>query len=469
MDRDSSIENDIIYRLNDNPPLGDTLFAALQHILAAFVGLVTPAIVISGALGLTMDAQIYLINTALFVAGVTTFIQVKTIGPIGSGLLALQGTSFAFLSTILAIGFSMKAKGASQDVILSTIFGVAFACSFVEIFFSRFIKLLRTIISPLVSGIVVLLIGLSTIKVGFIDMMGGNWVLNNKPEAFGNPTNILLGSLVLVIILLVNRSKNKFLRMGAIMIGLVSGYIVASFMGLVDFSRLSGIQIINIPVPFKFGFFKIDWSYVLPMSFLFLITTVETMGDLTATSMNSGEPIKGDLYVKRIAGGVMGDGVSSAIASIFGSFPHTTFSQNNGVILLTGVGSRKVGLYLSGILVLLGFLPIIGGLFSIIPNAVLGGATLVIFGTIAVSGIRIISTNTIDRRAVMIIGLSLGLGMGVAYEPLALQYFPDFIRAAFSSAITTGGLTAIVLNFILPQSYKKQKASSGEEIMKDMV
>jgi len=240
-------------------------------------------------------------------------------------------------------------------------------------------------------------------------------------------------------------------------------------MGLVDFSRLADLKPVNIPIPFKFGFFKIDWAYVLPMSFLFLITTVETMGDLTATSMNSGEPIKGDLYIKRIAGGVMGDGVSSAIASIFGAFPHTTFSQNNGVILLTGVGSRKVGLYLSGILMLLGFLPIIGGLFSIIPNSVLGGATLVIFGTIAVSGIRIISTNTIDRRAVMIIGLSLGLGMGVTYEPLALQYFPEFIQAAFSSAITTGGLAAIILNLVLPRSYRKQKASSGEEALRDMV
>jgi len=192
------------------------------------------------------------------------------------------------------------------------------------------------------------------------------------------------------------------------------------------------------------------------MALLYLITTVESIGDLTATSMVSGEPIEGETYMKRISGGVFGDGVNSAIAAVFNSFPNTTFSQNNGVIQMTGVASRYVGFWIAGLLALFGLFPIIGGIFSIIPNAVLGGATIIMFGTVAASGIRIIASSIIDRRGVLIMAISLGLGLGVTFRPEILGIFSPLVKQIFGSAITTGGLTAIFLNVILPDELRKQ-------------
>ena len=200
------------------------------------------------------------------------------------------------------------------------------------------------------------------------------------------------------------------------------------------------------------------------MALLYLITTVESIGDLTATSMVSGEPIEGDLYVKRISGGVFGDGVNSAIAAVFNSFPNTTFSQNNGVIQMTGVASRTVGYWISGLLVVFGVFPIIGGVFSIIPNSVLGGATIIMFGTVAAAGIKIIASNVIDRRGMLIMAISLGLGLGVSFRPEILSHMPYIVKQIFGSAITTGGLTAIFLNIFLPRSLKEQKISENNPL-----
>lgn len=445
---------EMIYGLEDKPSVVASLFAALQHLLAIFVGIITPPLIISGALGFDLPTKAFIINMALFASGISTFIQVRKFGPIGSGLLSIQGTSFTFLGTVIAIGFAVKGAGGSTNDILASIFGTCLICSVVEIVFSRFIKFLKRFITPLVSGIVVTLIGLSLVKVGITDMAGGQWLMDNKPEFFASMRNLSLAGVVLVIIIILNRSKNKLIRLSSIMVGLVVGYIIASFLGLVNFGNLKDLSIVNAPIPFKFGF-NIHWGFVLPMALLYLITTVESMGDLTATSMISGEPIEGDLYMKRIAGGVLGDGVNSALAAAFNSFPNTTFSQNNGVIQLTGVASRHVGYYVAGLLVLFGLFPVVGGLFSIIPNPVLGGATIIMFGTVAASGIRIISSSLINRRGIMIMAISFGLGLGVFINPLVLQNFPPFVKQVFGSAITTGGLTAIILNVILP----KQKDS----------
>jgi len=184
---------------------------------------------------------------------------------------------------------------------------------------------------------------------------------------------------------------------------------------------------------------------------IYLITTVESIGDLTATSMVSKQPIKGDKYFKTIAGGVLGDGVNSALAAIFNSFPNTTFSQNNGVIQLTGVASRYVGYYIALLLAIAGMFPIVAGIFSMIPNSVLGGATIIMFGTVAAAGIKIIASSVIDRRGMLIIAISLGTGLGVVFVPQILSNFPDMVQRIFGSAITTGGLTAIFLNIVLPR------------------
>ncbi|MGL1957556.1 MAG: purine permease [Colwellia sp.] len=448
-------KSDIIYGLNDKPSPHKAFLAALQHMLAIFVGIMTPPLIIGGALQLPPDMKAYIISMALFVSGVATFIQVKKFGPIGSGLLSIQGTSFTFLSLSIGIGLSVKAGGGSPEQALGTIFGVALLCSPVEMIFSRFIPSLKKVITPLVSGIVVTLIGLSLIRVAITDIGGGQWLLNNKPEFFGSANNLGLAVIVLLTVIILNRSRNSWLRMGAIAIGLTLGYVIAASMGLVQFGKISALETFAVPVPFKFGFY-IAWDYVIPMALLFLITTVESIGDLTATSMVSGEPVEGDLYMKRISGGVFGDGINSAVAAVFNSFPNTTFSQNNGVIQMTGVASRYVGFWIAGLLALCGLFPVIGGLFSIIPNAVLGGATIIMFGTVAASGIRIISSSLIDRRGVLIMAISFGMGLGVAFRPEILTIFPPMVKSIFGSAITTGGLMAILLNIFLPQSLREQ-------------
>jgi xanthine permease XanP len=460
MNQNQAQKTDIIFALNDKPPAFQAFFAALQHMLAIFIGIITPPLIIGGALQLPPDMKAFIISMALFVSGIATFIQVKKFGPIGSGILSIQGTSFTFLGLSIGIGLSVKAAGGSPEQALGTIFGVALICSPVEMIFSRFIPFLRKIITPLVSGIVVTLIGLSLIRVGITDIGGGQWLLDNKPQFFASGQNLSLAAIVLFIIIILNRSSNKWLRMGAIVIGLIIGYIIAASMGMVQFDRISSLGYFTAPIPFKFGFY-VSWGHVIPMALLFLITTVESIGDLTATSMVSGEPIEGEVYLKRISGGVFGDGVNSAIAAVFNSFPNTTFSQNNGVIQMTGVASRYVGFWIAGLLVLFGLFPIVGGLFSIIPNAVLGGATIIMFGTVAAAGIKIIASSIIDRRGLLIMAISFGLGLGVAFRPEILGNFPNIIKQIFGSAITTGGLSAIFLNIVLPQALREQ--SPGDD------
>lgn len=446
---------ELIFKLEDRPPRAKAMVAALQHLAAIFIGIVTPAIVISGALGFEASMTGYLVSMSLLVSGVATFIQIRRFGPVGSGLLSIQGTSFTFLATIIAMGFYIRGRGGSDAQVMAAIIGTCLITSPVEMIFSRFIPYLRRIITPIVSGTVVLLIGINLISVGIRDVGGGTWLMNNRPEAFASAQHLMLAGIVLVGIVVFNRSKNVWFRMGSIFLGMMVGYVVALFLGVIDITAIGQLDLVTPPIPFRYGF-AVAWPYVLPMALLYLITTVESIGDLTATSMISGEPVEGPVYIERISGGVLGDGINSALAAVFNSFPNTTFSQNNGVIQMTGVASRYVGYFIALFLVIFGLFPIVGGVFSIIPPPVIGGAMLVMAGTIAASGIRIISSTTFNRRGVLIIAISLGLGLGVGFTPGILRSLPDFFAAMLSSPITTGGLTAIVLNIVLPRELARQ-------------
>ena len=440
---------ELVYGLEDKPSPLETAYAALQHLLAIIVGIITPTLIIGGVLGLGERIP-YLISMSLIVSGVATFIQAKRIGPVGSGLLSVQGTSFAFLGAILTGGFIVKSQGGGPDEILATIFGICFVGAFIEMIISRFLHVLKQIITPVVTGTVVMLIGLSLVKVGITDMAGGQWLLDNKPEFFGSAQNLGLGILVLIVVLILNRSKNPMLRMGSIVGGIIVGYVVAWFMGMVRFDF--GVDIISIPIPFNYGF-GFNWAAFIGVAFIYIITAIESTGDLTATSMISGQPVEGDKYMERIKGGVLGDGINSAIAAIFNTFPNTTFSQNNGVIQMTGVASRYVGMYLAAFLIILGLFPAIGGFFRSLPNPVLGGATIVMFGTVAAAGVNIIaSMGRLGRREILIIAVSLGIGLGLAFVPEVLSHTPKAIQQIFGSAITSGGLTALILNLVLPRS-----------------
>jgi xanthine permease XanP len=440
----------IIYTLNQRPPLVEAIFAALQHFLAIFIPIITPTLIIGNLLDLHAEVP-YLISMALIVSGIATFIQVKKAGPIGSGLLSIQGTSFAFLAPLVAAGLILKERGATSHQILGTIFALCFLGSFIEMIASRFLQFLKKIITPIVTGTVVTLIGLSLIKVAVIDMGGGSALLKGGSGQFGNLTNLVLAGVTIIVIVLCNASKSQILRMTSIVIGLVCGFILSLFLIEIDFSSIQALPVVSVPVPFKFGF-HLDLEFFIPIAIIYLITTIESIGDLTATSVVSGEPIKGDLYIKRIKGGVLGDGFNSMLASALNTFPNTTFSQNNGVIQLTGVASRYVGMIVAIFLFVFGLFPIVGGVLRLIPSSVIGAATLIMFGSVAAAGIKIISTTKLDRRSFLILAVSFGLGLGVQFVPQILQNMPQIIQNIFGSSISTGGLTAIILNIILPRS-----------------
>ncbi|MGB3300330.1 MAG: nucleobase:cation symporter-2 family protein [Phormidesmis sp.] len=449
MESGISIKSDLIYGLEDRPPLVDSIFAAIQHVFACFVGIITPALIIGGALGLEPADGAYLVSMSLFVSGIATFIQARRFGPVGSGLLSIQGTSFAFIGPIIAAGTAVTGAGGTPQAALGTIFGLCLLGSFIEMFLSRFIQLASQVITPLVTGVVVTLIGLTLINVGITSMGGG--FATKEAGTFGSPQYLLLSLLVLAIIVVLNSMSSSFLRMSSVAIALIVGYLVAIPMGLVNFSNLSNLAPLTVPIPFKYGF-GFNLAAFIPFAFLFLITTIESIGDLTATSMLTGQPITGPVYIRRIKGGILGDGINSGIAAIFNTFPNTTFSQNNGVIQLTGIGSRYVGYFIAVIFVILGLVPVVAGVFQTIPQPVLGGATIIMFGTVAVAGIKIIAGVNLDKRASIILATSLGLGLGVSVVPDILNNLPVLLKSIFSSGISTGGLTALVLNILLPGS-----------------
>jgi xanthine permease XanP len=430
-------KSELIYGLEDKPKLKDALFAALQHLLAIFVAIITPPLIISGALSLDVETTGFLVSMALFASGVSTFIQCRRFGFIGTGLLCVQGTSFSFIGPIISAGL---AGG------LPLIFGSCIAASSVEMIISRLLKYTRKIITPLVSGIVVTLIGLSLIKVG-INACGGGEAAR-AAGTFGSMDNIGLAVLVLVVIIFFNRSSNKYLRMSSIIIGIAVGYAVAGLLGKVDFGAIPEFGMLYVPVPFKYGI-AFDWSSIVAIGVVYLITAIEAYGDITANSLISGEPVEGEKFIKRASGGIFADGFNSMLAGIFNSFPNSIFAQNNGMIQLTGVASRYVGYYIAGFLILLGLFPVVGLVFSVMPDAVLGGATLLMFGTVAASGIRIIAAQDIDRKAILVMALSFSLGLSVELVPDILMGFPEAVRSVFASGITTGGLTAIIANALI--------------------
>lgn len=373
--------NGLIYGLNDKPPFKEAFFAALQHLLAIFVAIITPPLIIAGALKLDAETTGYLVSMALFASGISTFIQCRRFGGLGTGLLCIQGTSFSFIGPIISAGMLGG---------LPLIFGSCMAASSVEMLISRVLKYTKKIITPLISGIVVTLIGMSLIKVG----------------------------------------------------------ITAWFMGIIDFSSIQSYGGFNLPMPFRYGL-DFDLSTIIALGLIFMITAIEAYGDITANSLISGEPVEGDTFVKRASGGILADGFNSMLAGALNSFPNSVFAQNNGMIQLTGVASRYVGYYIAAFLVLLGLFPAVGLVFSLMPEPVLGGATLLMFGTVAAAGIRIIAAQEINRKATLVMAVSFSLGLSVELVPEILCQLPETLRNIFASGITTGGITAILANLLI--------------------
>lgn len=288
---------DLVYGLNDRPRPIIAFLAAFQHLLAIIVPIVTPGLLICLALGVSKEDTNMILSMSLVISGIATFLQCKKVGPFGAGLLIVQGTSFNFIGPIIGIGSAMVAAGTPVESVMAAIFGVVIAGSFIEMGVSRILPWVKMLITPLVTGIVVLLIGLTLIKEGLISMGGGYQAMSNN--TFANADNLIMSCTVLGLIILLNRIRITWVKSSAILIALIAGYTLAGFMGHLDFSGLKDAPLIQVPTPMHFGL-SFSWSLFIPMAFIYLVTSLEAIGDITATSKLSNQPVDGATWMERI-------------------------------------------------------------------------------------------------------------------------------------------------------------------------
>ena len=440
-------QSELVLGLDDRPPPLLGMLAALQHLLAIIVPIVTPGLLICQALGVSSRDTNLIVSMSLVISGIATFVQCRRFGPFGAGLLIVQGTSFNFVGPLIAGGALMVKQGTPVEAVMAAIFGVVVAGSFIEMGVSRILPFVKRLITPLVTGIVVLMIGLTLIKVGLISMGGGYSAMANG--SFANGQNLLLSGVVLAIIVILNRVQVVWLRSAAIVIALAVGYALAGMMGRLDFTGMHEAPLFQVPTPLHFGL-GFSWSLFVPMLVIYLVTSLEAIGDVTATSKVSREPVEGPVWMRRIKGGVLVNGANSLLAGLLNTFPSSIFAQNNGVIQLTGIASRHVGMWIALFLVLLGLFPGVAGVIQAVPEPVLGGGAMVMFGAVAAAGINILAGVHLDRRALLIIAVSLALGLGVSQVPEFLAHMPAALRHVLESGVATGGICAVAMNWFLP-------------------
>ncbi len=426
-----SHNSELRYRIDDKPPIGIAIPLAIQNIMAAFSGIIAVPLVVGQAIGLSVDAMGLMVSATLFISGLATFIQSRGIGPVGSKLPCIMGTDFTFVGPGIAVASAFGLPGYFAATTLGAIF---------EIILSRFIKPLRKYFPPVVTGVVVALIGLTMIPVA-VDWSAGGV---GNPE-YGSLKFILLAFAVMAIIILLNQKGKGFISSGSILIGIICGYIISIPMGLLDITPVKDAAWISLPRPFRYGM-EIHLSAILAFLPAYLVTAVETMGDLISVANASEHEITGE----ELSRGILSDGVGSFIAGIFGAGPHTSFSQNVGIIPITGVASRYVTIISGIILMLAGIFPKIGALVSIMPDPVLGGAGIMMFGMISVGGFKLLQEVDLNRRNSLLVAVSMGLGLAVVYRPGILDNFHPTVQTIFQSGMTTGTLTAIILNLVLP-------------------
>lgn len=438
----NSTEVNLIYGVDDNLGIFKKILFGFQHIFAAFGGIIVVPLVISTALGFDTKTTTALISASILASGLATVIQARGIGKVGSRVACIMGTDFTFVSPAISVGSVLGIPGIIGATILGSLF---------EIVLSFFIKPLMKFFPPLVTGTVVTLIGLTLLPVSI------DWAAGGAGSAdYGNLKNILIAMFVLVITLILNNYGKGMISSASILLGIVIGYIVCIPMGLVDFTAIKEASFFSFPKIFEFGV-TFDLKSVIAFIPAYFVATIGTVGCIKAIEETSN--ISGD--DKRVAGGVLADGVGSALGGIFGSCPNTSFTQNIGIISLTKVASRHVAVMAGILLVILGFLPKISAIITAIPNPVLGGVGIMMFGTVAAAGIRTLSNVKLTERNLLIIAISMGLGLGVTFRPEVISQLPEALKMIFSSGISTGTITALILNIVLKDNSKKK------EILKD--
>lgn len=422
-----------VYELEGRVALNKAIPLGIQHVLAMFLGNISPLIIISGMLQMPIETKTMLIQNSMFIAGVATLIQLYPVFKVGAGLPIVMGTSSGFIGTAKAIG-TQYGYGA--------ILGAALVGSIIEIFLGFFIKPLKKLFPPIVTSLVVVSIGLSLLPVGIKYFGGGAGVSD-----FGSWQHLLVGTTVIISILIFKQFKG-FLGESSVLLGIIIGYILSITLGMVDFTQVKDAAWVSLPKPFAVSL-EFNIEAIIAMTIMFIATTVETIGDISAIA-NGG--LDREATDSELSGGVVADGVASIIGSVFGILPNTSFSQNVGLVAVTKVVNKFVIMTGAVFLILCGFCPKLSAIFSVIPQSVLGGAAVIMFAMILVSGLQSLTREKIDGRNGLIIALAIGLGVGIGNVPEVLDQMPTWVSNIFAqNGIIMTFVIATILNLILPK------------------
>ena len=425
---------------NITPPMGQAAPLGLQHVLAMFASNVTPSIIVAGAAGLQFGGaeQVYLIQMAMLFAGIATLFQTVGLGPVGARLPIMQGTSFAFVGVLAGIAATQGLGVALTSCIIGGLIHFALGSVIANI---------RYLFPPLVTGLVILAIGLYLVPVGIKYAAGGAADFQMAAESFGSLMHWTVALTVIVVALGFKFMTKGILSNAAILLGLIAGYIVAYMFGMVNFaavgkaSWVTGLQ--TLPYGFEFNL-----GAVIGVTLVSIVSAVETVGDTSATAKAGAGREATD---EEISGATYADGLGTAVAGVFGGLPNTSFSQNVGIVGMTGIMSRHVVTIAGAIMVICGLLPKIGAIIASMPLPVLGGGVIVMFGMVAAAGLNVLSEIKMSRRNMIIIALSLSIGLGFNLVPSAVQYLPGIWKTLATSAVAPTAFLAIILNQILPE------------------
>ena len=432
------------------PALHKAVPLGIQHVLAMFVSNVTPAIIVAGAAGFGFGSNspdfpelLYLIQMSMLFAGVATLLQTITLGPVGAALPIVQGTSFAFLPIMIPL---VAGKGVDA---LAALFGGVVIGGVFHALLGLVIGKVRFALPPLVTGLVVTMIGLALVKVGIQYAAGGVPAIGT-PE-YGSALNWSAALVVIIVTLALKFFTRGMLSVSAVLLGLIAGYVYALLVGMVTFEAIGTswgrAAAFALPVPFKYGF-EFSVAAIVGFCLMAFVSAVETVGDVSGITKGGAGREATD---KEIAGATYADGIGSAVAGLFGAFPNTSFSQNVGLIAMTGVMSRHVVTFGALFLIICGLVPKVGAIIRTIPIEVLGGGVIVMFGMVVAAGISMLSDVDWNRRNMVVFAISLSIGLGLQLEPGAVQHLPDTPRILMTSGLLPAALIAIVLNLVLPQ------------------
>ncbi len=431
---------------NYTPALAKAVPLGIQHVLAMFVSNVTPAIIVAGAAGFGFGSNspdfpnmIYMIQMSMLFAGIATLFQTIGFSPVGARLPIVQGTSFAFLPVMIP---AVAGQGTAGLAGLMT--GVAIGGLF-HVFLGTFIGKLRFALPPLVTGLIVLMIGLALVKVG-IQYAAGGVPLMGKPE-FGSLAMWTPALVVIVVTLALKFFTRGMMSVAAVLIGLIAGYVVAYLMGQVSFGNVARAGMFELPTPFRWGI-EFNIAIIIGMCFMAVISAIETVGDVSGICKGGAGREATD---REITGATYADGVGTAVAGIFGGLPNTSFSQNVGLISMTGVMSRHVVTIGAIFLIVCGLVPKFGAIVSTVPINVLGGGVIVMFGMVCAAGVNMLSDVSWNRRNMVIFAVSLSVGLGLQLEPTALQHLPKTLQILLTSGLLPAAGLSIILNLVLPE------------------